>query len=61
MTRPAPAKIAILLGATVFDVARSYCALQRNEPVSPEQDRMMRKALSKPGIRRRFIMALSGH
>lgn len=48
-------------GATVFEVSRFYCALQRNELVSPEQDRMMREALSKPGIRHKFVKALSNH
>jgi beta-lactamase class A len=48
-------------GATVFEVARFYCALQRNELVSPEQDRMMRQALSKPGIRHKFVKSLSSH
>ena len=48
-------------GATVFEVSRFYCALQRNELVSPEQDRMMRQALSKPGIRHKFVKALSNY
>ena len=48
-------------GATVFEVTRFYCALQRNELVSPEQDRMMRQALSKPGIQHKFVKALSRH
>jgi beta-lactamase class A len=48
-------------GATVFEVARFYCALQRDELVSPEQDRMMLEALSKPGIHHKFVKALSRH
>ena len=48
-------------GATVFEVSRFYCALQRNELVSPEQDRMMRQALSKPGIRHKFVKALANY
>jgi len=47
-------------GATVFEVARFYCALQRDELVSPEQDRMMMEALSKPAIKHKFVKALSG-
>jgi beta-lactamase class A len=47
-------------GATVFEVARFYCALQRDELVSPEQDRMMMEALSKPAIHHKFVKALSG-
>jgi len=46
-------------GATVFEVSRFYCALQRNELVSPERDQMMREALSKPGIRHKFVKALA--
>jgi beta-lactamase class A len=48
-------------GATVFEVSRFYCALQRDELVSPEQDQMMLEALSKPGIRHKFVKALSSH
>jgi beta-lactamase class A len=48
-------------GATVFEVTRFYCALQRDELVSPEQDRMMLEALSRPGIRHKFVKALSQH
>jgi len=48
-------------GATVFEVARFYCALQREELVSPDQDQMMLEALSKPGIRHKFVKALSSH
>jgi beta-lactamase class A len=48
-------------GATVFEVARFYCALQRDELVSPEQDQMMLEALSKPGIHHKFVKALSKH
>jgi len=48
-------------GATVFEVARFYCALQRDELVSPDQDQMMLEALSKPGIRHKFVKALSSH
>jgi beta-lactamase class A len=46
-------------GATVFEVSRFYCALQRDELVSPEQDQMMLEALSKPGLRHKFVKALS--
>jgi beta-lactamase class A len=45
-------------GATVFEVSRFYCALQRDELVSPEQDRMMLEALSKPAIHHKFVKAL---
>ena len=48
-------------GATVFEVSRFYCALERDELVSPEQDRMMLEALSNPGIRHKFVKALSAH
>jgi beta-lactamase class A len=48
-------------GATVFEVSRFYCALQRDELVSPEQDQMMLEALSKPGINHKFVKALSSH
>jgi beta-lactamase class A len=48
-------------GATVFEVSRFYCALQRDELVSPEQDQMMREALSNPGIRHKFVKALATH
>jgi beta-lactamase class A len=48
-------------GATVFEVSRFYCALQRDELVSPEQDQMMLEALSKPGIHHKFVKALSKH
>jgi beta-lactamase class A len=48
-------------GATVFEVSRFYCALQRDELVSAEQDRMMLKALSKPGLQHKFVKALSKH
>jgi beta-lactamase class A len=47
-------------GATVFEVARFYCALEQDELVSPEQDRMMLEALSKPAINHKFVKALSG-
>jgi beta-lactamase class A len=48
-------------GATVFEVSRFYCALQRDELVSAEQDQMMLEALSKPGLRHKFVKALSKH
>jgi beta-lactamase class A len=48
-------------GATVFEVSRFYCALQRDELVSPEQDQMMLEALSKPGIHHKFVKALAKH
>ena len=48
-------------GATVFEVSRFYCALQRDELVSTEQDQMMLEALSKPGLRHKFVKALSQH
>lgn len=46
-------------GATVYEVSRFYCALQRDELVSHEQDQMMLEALSKPGIKHKFVKALS--
>jgi beta-lactamase class A len=46
-------------GATVFEVARFYCALQQHEMVSPEQDRMMMEALSRPALKHKFVKALS--
>jgi beta-lactamase class A len=48
-------------GATVFEVSRFYCALQRDELVSPDQNKMMREALSNPGINHKFVKALAGH
>jgi beta-lactamase class A len=46
-------------GATTFQVARFYCHLHRGTLVSPEQDRMMLQALSRPGIEHKFVKGLS--
>jgi beta-lactamase class A len=42
-------------------VARFYCGLEQGELVSPEQTRLMREAMSKPGIRHKFVKGLAGH
>jgi beta-lactamase class A len=48
-------------GATTFQVARFYCALAKGELVSPEQTRLMREAMSNPGIQHKFVKGLAGH
>ncbi len=47
-------------GATTFQAARFYCALARGELVGPESTRLMRSALSNPGIDHKFVAWLSG-
>ena len=47
--------------ATTFQVARFYCGLEFGELVSPEQTRLMRKAMSEPGIQHKFVKGLAGH
>jgi len=46
-------------GATTFQAARFYCALARGELVSPESTRLMRSALSNPGIDHKFVAGLA--
>jgi beta-lactamase class A len=46
-------------GATTYQVARFYCGLQRGELVSGESMQLMRDALSRPGIRHKFVKGLS--
>lgn len=47
--------------ATTFQVARFYCGLEYGELVSPEQTRVMRSAMSEPGIQHKFVKGLAGH
>lgn len=47
--------------ATTFQVARFYCGLEFGELVSPEQTRLMREAMSEPGIEHKFVKGLAGH
>jgi len=48
-------------GATTFQAARFYCALQQGTLVSPEQTRLMMATLSRPGIRHKFVRGLRRH
>jgi beta-lactamase class A len=48
-------------GATTFQVARFYCGLEQGELVSPDQTRLMREAMSEPGIRHKFVKGLASH
>lgn len=48
-------------GATTFQAARFYCALVREELVSPESTRLMLSALSDPGIDHKFVRGLADY
>lgn len=48
-------------GATTYQVARLYCGLEQGKLVSPENTRLMRSALSDPGINHKFVKGLAGH
>jgi beta-lactamase class A len=48
-------------GATTFQAARFYCALAKGELVSPDSTRLMRSALSKPGLDHKFVKGLSAY
>lgn len=48
-------------GATTFQVARLYCGLEQGRLVSPENTRLMRSAMSNPGINHKFVKGLAGH
>ncbi len=47
-------------GATAFQVARFYYRLEAGTLVGPESTRLMREALSKPGIDHKFVRGLRG-
>ena len=48
-------------GATTFQVARFYCGLEQGELVGPDQIRLMREAMSEPGIQHKFVKGLAKH
>jgi len=48
-------------GATAFQAARFYYKLQNGTLVSPQQTRLMLEALSKPGIRHKFVKGLKDY
>lgn len=48
-------------GATTFQVVRFYCGLRQGELVSPKQTRLMRQAMSRPGIKHKFVKGLARH
>jgi len=47
-------------GATAFQVARFYYRLETGTLVNPEHTRLMREAMSKPGINHKFVKGLKG-
>lgn len=47
-------------GATAFQVARFYYMLETGTLVGPESTRLMNDALSRPGIRHKFVQSLGG-
>jgi len=48
-------------GATTFQAARFYCALQQGTLVSPKQTRLMMATLSHPAIQHKFVRGLRNH
>ena len=48
-------------GATAFQVARFYYKLHNGTLVSPQQTQLMLEALSKPGIRHKFVKGLDAY
>ena len=48
-------------GATAFQAARFYYKLQNGTLVSPQQTQLMLEALSKPGIRHKFVKGLNAY
>jgi len=48
-------------GATAFQAARFYYKLQNGTLVSPQQTELMMEALSKPGIKHKFVKGLKDY
>lgn len=48
-------------GATAFQVARFYYKLHNGTLVSPQQTQLMLEALSRPGIRHKFVKGLNAY